>query len=143
MHWLDLDAFYAEARRVLMGRGVLAFWAYNYLRVTPAVDAVVRHYHDEVVGPYWPPERKTVGRGYLELPFPFEEIGHPDFQIEADWTLEHLLGYLRSWSATQRYLTANQSDPLGLIAPDLLAAWGKPAERRRLTWPLTLRIGRA
>ena len=143
VHWLDLGAFYAEARRVLRPRGLLAFWAYNDLRVTPAVEALIRRYHDEVVGPYWPPERKIVGRGYLELPFPFEEIAHPDFAIETDWTLGHLLGYLRSWSATQRYLSANQSDPISLIASDLAQAWGDPGGKRRLTWPLTLRIGRA
>jgi SAM-dependent methyltransferase len=143
MHWLDLDAFYAEARRVLMPRGVLAFWAYNYLRINSVIETILKRYHDDVVGPYWPPERKTVGRGYLELPFPFEEIAHPDFEIEAHWTLDHLLGYLRSWSATQRYLAAKKSDPLGRIRRDLAQAWGEPAEERLVLWPLTLRIGRA
>jgi len=33
LHWFDLDAFYAEARRVLAPRGVIAVWAYNYLRL--------------------------------------------------------------------------------------------------------------
>ena len=130
MHWLELERFYAEARRVLMSRGVLAFWAYNYLQITPAVEAVIKHYHDEVVGPWWPPERKTVGRGYLALPFPFEEIAHPDFQIEARWTLDHLLGYLRSWSATQSYLVAKKSDPLEVVRHDLARAWGDPDRER-------------
>ena len=143
MHWLDLDDFYTEARRILQPRGVLVFWAYNYLRLSPEIEAVVRRYHDEIVGRYWPPERKMVGRAYLQLPFPFEEIPHPDFQIEARWTLEHLLGYLRTWSATQRFQTANRSDPLELIARDLAEAWGDPAAERIALWPLTLRFGRA
>ena len=63
LHWLDLEAFYAEARRVLKPGGVVAVWAYNYLRVSPEVESVLRHYHDDVVGPFWPAERKTVGRG--------------------------------------------------------------------------------
>ena len=50
LHWFDLETFYAEAQRVLKPGGVLAVWAYNYLRVTPEVGAILRHFHDEVVG---------------------------------------------------------------------------------------------
>jgi SAM-dependent methyltransferase len=82
LHWFDREAFYVEARRVLQPGGVLAVWAYNYLRISPEIDSLVRRFHDEIVGPYWPPERKLVGRGYRELPFPFEEIETPAFQIE-------------------------------------------------------------
>ena len=142
LHWFDLEAFYAEARRVLKPGGVLAVWAYNYLRISPEVEAVLRHFHDEVVGPYWPPERQTVGRGYLDLPFPFEEIESPPFRIEAQWTLEHLLGYLGTWSATHRFMAAQGKDPVDLIAEDLARAWGNASEPRLVSWPLTTRIGR-
>ncbi|MGH8092618.1 MAG: class I SAM-dependent methyltransferase [Chthoniobacterales bacterium] len=142
LHWLDLAAFYAEARRVLKPGGVLAVWAYNDLRVTPEVEAVVRLFHDQVVGPYWPPERKTVGRGYLDLPFPLAEIEGPQFQIEAHWSRQHLLGYLRTWSATQRFVAAKGTDPVELIAHELERAWGETDEERPVVWPLTVRIGR-
>ena len=36
-HWLDLDAFYAEVRRVLRPRGALAVWCYDLARVDAAV----------------------------------------------------------------------------------------------------------
>src|SRR5213082_2511843 len=36
LHWFDRDRFYAEARRVLTPRGVLAASAYNLLRIEPA-----------------------------------------------------------------------------------------------------------
>jgi SAM-dependent methyltransferase len=143
LHWFDLEAFCAEARRVLQPRGVLAVWAYNYLRLSPEVDALVRLFHDEIVGPFWPPERKLVGRGYRELPFPFDEIETPAFQIEVRWSLEHLLGYLRTWSATQRFMAAKRRDPLELVEPDLEQAWGNPAEDKLGVWPLTVRLGRA
>lgn len=143
LHWFDLDRFYAEARRLLQPAGVLACWAYNYLRVSPEVEAVVRHYHDEIVGPYWPPERKIVGRGYLKLPFPFREIEHPEFQIEVEWSLEQMLGYLRTWSATQRFIAVKGGDPMELIADQLARAWGQAKGKRRVTWPLALRIGHA
>jgi SAM-dependent methyltransferase len=143
LHWFELDAFYAEARRVLQPGGMLAVWAYNELRITPKVDALVRRFHDDIVGPYWPVERKMVGRGYRDLPFPFDEIEAPAFQIEVRWSLHHLLGYLRTWSATQRFLATQGRDPVAAVAADLATAWGTPAEERPAIWPLTIRIGRA
>ena len=142
LHWFDLPGFYSEAKRVLKPRGVLAVWAYNELQITPEVEAVVRRFHDQVVGSFWPPERKLVGRGYRELPFPFEEIATPPFQIEVDWTRERLLGYLRTWSATQRFFAANGSDPVALIEDELEQVWGEASERLAV-WPLTVRVGRA
>jgi hypothetical protein len=67
----------------------------------------------------------------------------PEFQIEVCWSVAHLLGYLRTWSATQRYLAANGRDPVDLIAPDLAQTWGSAVEERPAVWPLTMRIGRA
>jgi SAM-dependent methyltransferase len=143
LHWFELDGFYCEARRVWQPRGVLAVWTYNLLHVSAAVDGIVRRFHDEVVGPYWPPERKIVRRGYRDLPFPFDEIATPAFQIELRWSLERLLGYLRTWSATQRFFAANERDPVELVESDLEQAWGNPAEEKLAIWPLTVRLGRA
>ena len=142
LHWFDRDAFYAEARRVLQPGGILAVWAYNELRIAPDVDALVRHFHDNIVGRYWPAERKIVGRGYRDLPFPFAEMETPEFAIEVRWSGPHLLGYLRTWSATQRYLAAKGHDPVDLVALDLARAWGNTNEERLAVWPLTVRIGR-
>jgi hypothetical protein len=58
------------------------------------------------------------------------------------WDLEHLIGYCRSWSATQRYVKAHGEDPLKLIAGELNAAWGDREQRRDVTWPLDVRVGR-
>ena len=144
LHWFDLGAFYPEARRVLQPGGVLAVWAYNYLRISPEIEAILRHFHDDVVGPYWPPERKTVGNGYLNLAFPFAEITVPHFEIEVRWDLAQLSGYLGTWSATQRFMAANHGrDPVELIRDELEQAWGRANEERRAVWPLTVRVGRS
>jgi ubiquinone/menaquinone biosynthesis C-methylase UbiE len=142
LHWFDLDQFYAEARRVLLFGGVIAIWTYAELQISPEVDRVVRHFYKNVVGPFWPPERTIVERGYRDLPFPFEEIKAPQFQIESEWSLDHLLGYLRTWSATQRFMAANGNDPVETVAHELAAAWNLNGARRAV-WPLTTRIGRA
>ncbi|MGH8123169.1 MAG: hypothetical protein ACREPT_10415 [Rudaea sp.] len=53
-----------------------------------------------------------------------------------------MLGYLRSWSATQRYIRARGEDPAGIVEPDLRAAWSDPARARDVQWAFHLRAGR-
>jgi SAM-dependent methyltransferase len=141
LHWFDLDRFYAEARRVLKPDGVLAASAYNLLHIEKAIDEIVNRYYYEVVGPFWPPERRLVEH-FADLPFPFQEIGAPKFEMTADWNLDHLLGYLGTWSSTQRFIAAKGSDPLEQIADDLRNVWGDPKQLRSVTWPLAVRVGR-
>jgi len=141
LHWFDLDRFYAEARRTLKPNGVFAASAYRFLHITPAVDDLVnRRYYSEIVGPFWPAERALI-MNFEEIPFPFPERETPAFEMKVDWTLDHLLGYLRSWSATQRFIAANRRDPLEEIAAELGVAWGDTKQSRRVVWPLTLRVG--
>ena len=141
LHWFDLDRFYAEARRVLKPNGVLAASAYKFFHITPAIDEVVnRRYYEEVVGAFWPPERMLVEK-FEELPFPFAEIETPSFEMIAQWHLEHLVGYLRSWSATQRFIAANERDPVTEIDDNLRDAWGDAEQTRKVVWPLILRVG--
>jgi SAM-dependent methyltransferase len=140
LHWFDLDRFYPEARRVLKPDGVLTASAYNLLHVEPAIDEVVNRYYYEVVGPFWPPERKLVER-FADLPFPLHQIDPPKFEMTAQWNLDHLLGYLRTWSSTQRFITGRGADPLEQITDDLGGAWGDLHQTRNVTWPLVLRIG--
>jgi SAM-dependent methyltransferase len=142
LHWFDVDAFYAEARRVLAPGGVLAVWTYgNCVLDDPAVERVVHRYSHETVGPYWPAERRLVDDGYRTIPFPFREVAPPPFVLERVWTLAELTGYLRSWSATARYAAAHGRDPVTEIEPELGAAWGDPDTRRLVRWPLTVRAG--
>jgi hypothetical protein len=78
---------------------------------------------------------------FEELPFPFFEIQAPSFEMIAQWNLEHLEGYLRSWSATQRFMAAKGADPLEQISDELRNGWENPQKVRSVIWPLTLRVG--
>ena len=131
LHWFDLERFYAEARRVLKSDGVLAASAYNLLHIDPEIDEVANRYYYEVVGPFWPQERKLVEQ-FDNLPFPFHEIDPPKFEMTAQWNLDHLVGYLRTWSSTQRFIAAKGSDPLKQIMAELRAAWGTPEQTRNV-----------
>lgn len=140
LHWFDLEKFYSEARRVLKPRGVIAATAYKLATASPRIDGVVNHYYSDVVGSYWPEERRMVEQ-FEKLPFAFTEIAAPEFEMTAEWRIDQLLGYLRTWSATQRFMAAEKRDPLDGVAKELRSAWGD--ERRRVVWPLTVRAGRA
>ena len=139
LHWLDLEKFYPEVGRVLKPRGVIAVTAYKLARVSPQVDNVVNRYYSEIVGRYWPAERVLVEK-FEELPFPFAEIEVPRFEMAARWNVEQLLGYLRTWSATQQFVAAEKRDPLAEVETELRQGWG--AEQRRVVWPLTVRVGK-
>jgi SAM-dependent methyltransferase len=142
LHWFDLDAFYAEVRRVARPGAVLAAWCYGLHAITPEVDAVVGRLYRDIVGPDWPPERRQVEEGYARLPFPFDEVATPPFRMTQRWDLGRLLGYLATWSSVQRYRQRTGRDPLDLVRDDLQGAWDDPGQQREVSWPLHPRIGR-
>jgi SAM-dependent methyltransferase len=140
-HWFRQEPFFAEVRRVLRPSGVLAIWCYGVARITPEVDAVVTRLYGDVLGPYWEPERRMVEDGYRNVRFPFPEIAAPALELEVEWDLARLAGYLRTWSALKAYARDHGSDPLVALEEDLLSAWGE-ASTRPVRWSLTLRAFR-
>lgn len=142
LHWFDLPAFYSEVRRVLRPGGLIAAWTYQLNRIDPVVDALVEAFYDEVIGPYWPPERVHVEQGYQDLPFPFEEVPVPDMALVSIMTLDDYLAYMDTWSAVRRFRAARGEDPLPMLTEPLSAAWGEEISTRRVTWPLVVRAGR-
>src|SRR3977135_153940 len=105
LHWFDLERFYQEARRVARPGAVLAVWSYGVCEIPSAKgDAELQNYYSNVVGPYWTPERRLVESGYRTLKFPVPELQPPEFVMQLGWSLEQLLGYVSSWSASARYL---------------------------------------
>ena len=141
LHWFDLDAFYREALRVLKSKGVLAVWSYGLAKVRPDIDTIIHHLYEDLVGPYWPMERRLVESGYAGIAFPLKEIDAEHFAMEAEWSFDELTGYLRTWSAVKRYTAEKHSDPVSQIEPALAEAWGSKQARLAIQWPLNLRVG--
>lgn len=142
LHWFDLNRFYREAKRVLKPDGVIAVWVYRFIYVSDEVDPLLEEFHEGVIKPYWSPENGIADERFLSIPFPFEEIQPPPIYMEANWDLEHMKGFLGTWSATQRYKDQHNADPVEIIADRLKRAWGDPSTQKKISWPLILRVGR-
>ena len=141
LHWLDEDAFMREARRVLVPDGLLAAWCYGRPRIALAIDKIVDHFHDVIVGPYWPPERRHVEDQYRAIALPIDEYAVPPFEMAENWTLAQFGSYVRSWSSVARCLEARGEAPVVEFEAALAESWGEPKTRRRVRWPMHFRVG--
>lgn len=143
LHWFELAPFYAEVGRVLRPGGVLAVWTYGVLHVEDeSIDRRLQEFYWKTLQSYWPAERRYVESGYRTLPFPYAELAPPSFDMQEHWSLRELIGYIRSWSATARYVEQHGVDPAVMLEQGLEHEWGEPASARKIIWPLSLRIGR-
>ncbi len=141
LHWFNLGEFYTEVARVLKPKGVVAVWSYNLLQISAEIDVLVAELYHDVLGEFWPPERKLVEQAYAGISFPFAEIAVPKFSMSARWNLDQLGGYLRTWSAVQRYQERRGEDPLLDLQEPLKNSWCEAAQLRTVTWPLALKVG--
>lgn len=141
-HWLDLEKFYGEARRIARPGAAVALITYGVLHLDGEVDRHLQQFYYDTIAGYWPPERRHVETGYRDLPFPFAELEVPPQVIEMHWNLAQLIGYLNTWSAVKAAHKALGVNPVDALAEVLSEEWGDPVNRRRITWPLTIRAGR-
>ncbi|KPK55786.1 MAG: SAM-dependent methyltransferase [Thiotrichales bacterium SG8_50] len=141
IHWFDRPRFYDEVHRLLVPNGMLALWCYGLFQITPAVDSLIQDYYQHTVGEYWPPERHHVEQGYDSIDFPYVELTTPEFNMQAEWNLQRVMGYLATWSATRHYIKATGKDPLPALAQYLTDTWGDPQQARVIQWPLHLKVG--
>jgi len=124
---------------VLRPRGLLLVTGYGWSTVSPEIDAVMERAVLTPIRPHWPRENKLLWDRYRDLPFPFEPVAFPELAIEAAWTLEQMVGYIATWTATRR-LMERQPGFLGEVHAALAPAWG--AERRQVVSPLHIQCGR-
>ena len=142
LHWFDRSRFWVEARRVLRPAGVIAVWTYIMLEIAPRIDVIIHRFYHDVVGPYWPPERRITEERYQTIEFPFAEFAAPNFVIEQPVTLDDVAGYVRTWSATRRFVQQHGHDPVDGLVAELAQAWGAPQQSRLARWPVAMRVGR-
>lgn len=143
LHWFDTDVFFKNAKASLKNDGVLAAWCYAVHQINEPIDAVVEKLYEEILGDFWPPERRLVENHYRDIHFPFASCYEQDFVMTRQWNLQQLCDYFTSWSALQRYRKKHGDDPLELVIKDLRRAWdGDPEKKHSVTWPLKVKLGK-
>jgi SAM-dependent methyltransferase len=141
-HWFKAEAFYKEVKRVLKPQGIIALWGYGLFEVPEASNsfntALEQFYN--AVEPFWPLERQLIDTQYRAIAFPFTEIPAPNYTMTQTWTVEELIGYLNTWSSTQKYIQARGADRLSPITQAIVENCSSSAIS--VHFPLFFRIGR-
>lgn len=141
-HWFDLSAYYDEVRRVGHPGTVVALMTYSLMRIDERIDSVVGHFYDAKLSPYWPAERQLVEDRYRSIPFPFEEIDAPQFELSAEWTLAQVVGYVETWSGVRALVRREGRRPVDELEHNFAEVWGEASQLRSVRWPLAVRLGR-
>lgn len=139
LHWFDHEKFFEEARRVGKPGAALAVWGYSILTVNKEIDELFYHYYKNIVGRYWDNARKHVEEEYAGIHFPFENCTNKKFFMTVAWTARHFIGYLRSWSATQKFTIENGYDPLIMIEEQLSKIWDQQ-EIKTVVFPIFVKL---
>ena len=139
VHWFDFEKFYAEVKRCINPEGIIVLLGYGLFHSNSETNLVISDLYNNIIGSYWDPERRYLDKNYRTIPFPFEEITTPEYEQKYQWSIEHLLGYLRTWSAVKHYENSNQVDPIYIIEPRLRKAFG---ESNEVVFPIIFRMGK-
>lgn len=141
IHWFDFDRFYKEVKRTLKPQGLLRVSGYGLFRATPPINERIDHFYQYTIETYWDAERKYIDEAYQTIPFPFQEISFPAFQMNTVWTLADLIGYINTWSAVKYWIKDKGFNPTMALAEELALVW--PNETNvSIRFPLLIRVGR-
>jgi SAM-dependent methyltransferase len=140
LHWFRFDEFYEEVKRVAKPDAILAAWTYSLLRISKEVDTLIDDLHYNTLQSYWDNERKYVDEEYRNIPFPFKKIDTPVFNIECNWGMEELEGYLNTWSGLHKFIEAKDNNPLPELMKRIRPHW--KGTQMPIHFPLHLLIGK-
>lgn len=140
IHWFDFEKFYKEVRRTAKKNATLCVLGYGRIKISEQIDNVITNFYTNVIGGYWDKERKYIDENYKTIPFPFNEIQLPKFENQHDWTLEHLIGYLNTWSGVKHFIKQNGYNPVDKLQSEIEQIWGNE-QTKEVRFPLLLRIG--
>ena len=108
-HWFKFAKFEKEVKRVAKRNAVIAVWGYNLFSTNDAaINAVMKKFYTEIVGPFWDAERKYIDNNFSTVPFNFTPLPIKYFFITTEWSKNDVVGYLNSWSAVQHFIDAKK-----------------------------------
>ena len=140
-HWLDPVEFCREATRVARPGAIVAAWGYELKSVTPPIDTITRRWNNEMLSPYWEPERRHVVAHYETLLFDFEQLPTRGFDAVAEWDLDEYIGHLQTWSAYQNMKQTIGDGEFLKLVPEIRAAWNGN-RKNRCVFSIFMKLGR-
>ncbi|MEO6819236.1 MAG: methyltransferase domain-containing protein [Ginsengibacter sp.] len=141
IHWFDFEKFYAEARRTAKTNALICVVGYGLVEIDEKLDSVISNFYKNVIGIYWDKERKYIDEKYQTIPFSFSEIHTSKFVNKLTWRIEHLIGYINTWSTVKHFIKKNGNNPVDKLQIEIEKIWGNEV-MREISFPLLLRIGR-
>lgn len=142
LHWFEYDKFFPEVNRVLKNGGMFAAWGYRHLLTDAPVQKITDYVHNDLLKDFWAPQIKILDDHYHSIPFPFEPAEAPGFTINHALTFDHLIGYMVSWSATQKYIEEKGKDELQRVFGEVKQAWGDLTLMKPVRWNVFMKVGR-
>jgi ubiquinone/menaquinone biosynthesis C-methylase UbiE len=141
IHWFDFTAFYEEVKRVLKPGGLIVLVGYGFHTIDSECDPIINHFYRNILDGYWEPERRYIDEAYENVPFPFGEIEKPIVKLELEYTYDQYIGYLNTWSATQKFIRNHRANPIDLIKSKLEVIW--PHEtKKKVHFPVLMKAGK-
>lgn len=141
VHWFDFEKFYAEVRRTAKQNTLLVLVGYGRIDVSEPINQVIDDFYFNKIGKYWDTERRYIDEAYQTIPFPFEEIQTPSFTSKYYWSVEHLIGYLNTWSAVKHFKEQNGYNPTEHLKAEIENLW-ETENLQEVRFPMLLRVGR-
>jgi len=116
-HWLKMESFYVEAKRILKPHGTLAIWGYTLCSIPTSteVTALVKEYHTDTLGKYWEAGRDLLDAGYTHIDPPFAHTERVWLSMRKTMSVENFVNYLGTFSALKNYRDKHPENPDPLV----------------------------
>jgi ubiquinone/menaquinone biosynthesis C-methylase UbiE len=142
LHWFDYDLFWQEVKRALKPNGFFAAWGYAWF-LDEKINDVLQKDFFPAIEPYWAEQNQILWNGYRDVPFPFERVETPEFEMKMDWDLAQLFSYLQTWSSVRQYLQKDGDEEFLMRTYEALKSlWGDGKEKKSIKMDFTLLVGR-
>lgn len=144
VHWFPLNEFYDEVKRILKQNGIIAVWGYNQATIEPSIDSVIHKIYQKISSlQNISIERQYLYEQYQNMPFPFNRLKTPIFQIEMNWNLIQLLGYISTWPGLLEYEKKFGINLLNEFNEEFYSNWKDPYLSKPIIWPIFILLGHA
>lgn len=136
-HWYDFPEFFKELDRILRPGGIFVVFGYGTAAlVSPdaphtqsdlaramaqdaplSVTSVFNDFYVRVTHQWWDAERRHIDKSYSSVPLPWPDmVPTAHFQTSVPMTMDHLYGYLSTWSSVTKMRKAMETAAAAIAA---------------------------